>query len=164
MRFERIYSFEPSRTCHRILRGLRDSRVRIVPAGLSARAGEATLFGTVLVGASVYADKGQHTRQLEGGGHRSDARHGLAAREHLAGRRGLPQAQLRGQRGDVLDALPDGGAIDRTCSVYVDFDVRKVPSQVHHQAFIERRLHERATSFVTPGTLALPAGGAAVRA
>ncbi|TFV32571.1 hypothetical protein E4K10_22285 [Streptomyces sp. T1317-0309] len=57
--FEKIYSFEPAKPCRRILRGFHDSRVSIVPAGLSSRTGQATLFGAGLLGASVYADKSE---------------------------------------------------------------------------------------------------------
>lgn len=162
--FERIYSFEPSGACRRILRGFRDSRVRIVPAGLSTRAGEATLYGAGLLGASVYADKGQHARHLE-----AEVIALIRATDWLRANTS-PDDEIylklncEGSECDVLDDLLDSGAIDRIRSVYVDFDVRKVPSQAHRQALIERRLHERATPFVTPGTLALPAGGPAVRA
>jgi FkbM family methyltransferase len=162
--FARIYSFEPSRDCRRILRGFRDSRVRIVPAGLSNRAGDATLFGTGLLGASVYADKGQQARHLD-----AETITLVRATDWLRANTSTDdeihlKLNCEGSECDVLDDLLDSGAIDRVHSLYVDFDVRKIPSQAHRQALVERRLHERGTPFVTSDTLALPPGGPAVRA
>lgn len=162
--FARIYSFEPSRTCRRILQGFRDSRVHIVPTGLSNRTGEATLFGAGLLGASLYADKGQHAQRLA-----AETISLVRATDWLrANTSAADEIYLKlnceGSECDVLDDLLDSGAIDRVRSVYVDFDVRKIPSQAHRQSLVERRLRERGTPFVTFETLALPPGGTAVRA
>ncbi|MXM63469.1 FkbM family methyltransferase [Streptomyces sp. HUCO-GS316] len=161
--FERIYSFEPARHCQRILRGFRDSRVQVVPAGLSSRSGEATLFGTGLLGASVYADKDQAGDRVE-----SETIALLRATEWLLANTSerdeiYLKLNCEGSECDVLEDMLDSGVIGRLRSIYVDFDVRKIPSQAHRRATVEERLRQHRQQFVTPESLADPAGSAAVR-
>ena len=100
--------------CHRILRGFLDSRVRIVPAGLSSRAGAASLFGTGPLGASVYADQGHHTRHVEAEAIALIRTSDWLGAKHLAGRPGagavsLGPAEFHGQitRDDVASTLAE---------------------------------------------------------
>ena len=161
--FDRLYSFEPARGCQRILRGFRDSRVQVVPAGLSNRDGQVTLYGGGRIGASVYADKPRAEPALA-----PETIPLLRATDWLlASTRAADEVYLKlnceGSECDVLEDLLDGGAVDRIRSVYVDFDVRKIPSQAHRQEPVERRLREAGCHYVTPEDLTSPAGGAAVR-
>ncbi|MFD7056812.1 FkbM family methyltransferase [Streptomyces mirabilis] len=163
--FEKIYSFEPAKPCQRILRGFHDSRVHIVPAGLSSRTGQATLFGTGLLGASVYADK----NELGGGGQAQAETIALVRATDwlLANTSANDEIYLKlnceGSECDVLEDLLDSGVIDRLRSIYVDFDVRKIPSQAHRHAIVEDRLRHHRQRFVTPESLTSHGGGAAVR-
>ncbi|WP_128381978.1 hypothetical protein [Streptomyces cavernae] len=161
--FEKVYSFEPALACHRLLRGYRDPRLTIVPAGLSNKQGSAMLYGGGLLGASVYADKKQ-----------SDTRVGqerivlLRATDWLSANTSENdeihmKLNCEGSECDVLEDLLDSGVIDRLRSIYVDFDVRKIPSQAHRQESVEKRLRERNLRFVTPDVLTSPSGSAAVR-
>ncbi|WP_404954108.1 FkbM family methyltransferase [Streptomyces sp. 147326] len=162
--FEKIYSFEPAEPCRRILRGFRDSRVHIVPAGLSSRTGQATLFGAGLLGASVYADKGEL-----GDAHvRAETISLLRATDWLRANTSdddeiYLKLNCEGSECDVLEDLLDSGVISRLRSIYVDFDVRKIPSQAHRHAIVEDRLRHHGQRFVTPDSLKSHGGGAAVR-
>ncbi|WP_171114536.1 MULTISPECIES: FkbM family methyltransferase [Streptomyces] len=162
--FERIYSFEPAKPCRRILEGFRDSRVHIVPAGLSSRTGQATLFGAGLLGASVYADKSE----LGDGHARPETIDLVRATDWLlANTSGDDEIYLKlnceGSECDVLEDLLDSGSISRVRSIYVDFDIRKIPSQAHRHAIVEDRLRHHRQRFITPESLASHGGAAAVR-
>ncbi|MGW0828112.1 FkbM family methyltransferase [Streptomyces sp. NPDC002845] len=161
--FDKIYSFEPAPPCQRILRGFRDPRVHVVPAGLSSRSGQATLFGAGLLGASVYADKGQPGERVE-----TESIALLRATEWLLANTSEEdeiylKLNCEGSECDVLEDMLDSGVIGRVRSIYVDFDVRKIPSQAHRRATVEQRLRQHRQQFVTPESLADPAGSAAVR-
>lgn len=161
--FDTLYSFEPSRTCQRLLRSFRDSRLTVVPAGLSNKQATTTLYGSGLLGASVYADKTQ-----------SDARPQQETIELLKATDWLlantsaddeifAKLNCEGSECDVLEDLLDSGVISRLASVYVDFDVRKIPSQQHRQELVEKQLRDQNVHFATPDTLGAPGGSAAMR-
>ncbi|KUO20256.1 FkbM family methyltransferase [Streptomyces dysideae] len=161
--FERIYSFEPARHCRRILSGFRDARVQVVPAGLSSRSGKATLFGTGLLGASVYADKSQPGECVQ-----TENIALLRATDWLLANTSEEddiylKLNCEGSECDVIEDMLDSGVIGRLRSIYVDFDVRKIPSQAHRRATVEQRLRQHRQQFVTPDSLTRPAGSAAVR-
>ncbi|MGR8010912.1 FkbM family methyltransferase [Streptomyces hypolithicus] len=161
--FDKIYCFEPAEPCRRILSGFRDIRVQVVPAGLSNRTGEATLYGTGLLGASVYADKKQLDAHVQ-----AEAITLVRAADWLAdnttpGDEIYLKLNCEGSECDVLEDLLDSGLTKRLKSVYLDFDVRKIPSQVHRQETVERRLREQNLHFVTPDALAAPGGSGSVR-
>ncbi|WP_327371950.1 FkbM family methyltransferase [Streptomyces sp. NBC_01217] len=162
--FEKIYSFEPAQSCRRILRGFRDSRAHIVSAGLSNSTGQATLFGTGLLGASVYADK----RELGDGHVRAETIALVRATDWLLTNTSADdeiylKLNCEGSECDVLEDLLDSGVINRLQSIYVDFDVRKIPSQAHRHAIVEDRLRHHRQSFVTPDSLTSHGGHGAVR-
>jgi FkbM family methyltransferase len=161
--FEKICSFEPAHSCQRVLRGFRDERVRVVPAGLSRATGSATLFGAGLGGASVYADKVNLGGDIE----QETVSLVRATDWVLANTSDGDEIYLKlnceGSECDVLEDLLDSGAISRITSIYVDFDVRKIPSQAHRQTAVEERLRERRRHFVTRDVLSSPGGPRAVR-
>lgn len=161
--FDKIYSFEPAQTCQRLLRGFRDPRLTIVPTGLSNRKGPVTLYGSGLLGASVYADKGQADTHPE-----QETIALVRATDWLLENTSADdeiylKLNCEGSECDVLEDMLDSGAIERLQSIYVDFDVRKIPSQAHRQGSVEQRLRDRHRHFVTPDTLNRPGGSAAVR-
>ncbi|ATW51762.1 hypothetical protein CGZ69_32135 [Streptomyces peucetius subsp. caesius ATCC 27952] len=162
--FDEIYSFEPAHSCQRVLRGFRDKRVRVVPAGLSRATGPTTLFGAGALGASVYADKanlgsdvGQETISLVRATDWVFAN--TSADDEI-----YVKLNCEGSECDVLEDLLDSGAISRITSLYVDFDVRKIPSQAHRQGAVEERLREQRQHFFTRDVLSGLAGPPAVRA
>lgn len=161
--FDKIYSFEPAQACLDLLRGFRDARLTVVPTGLSNKRGSATLYGSGLLGASVYADKSQSSTHLD-----EETIALVRATDWLlantsADDRIYLKLNCEGSECDVLEDLLDSGVIDRMQSVYVDFDVRKIPSQAHRQESVEQRLRDRRCHFVTPDVLTSPAGSASVK-
>jgi hypothetical protein len=118
--------------------------VHVVPAGLSNRTGQATLYGTGLLGASVYANKRQFGPHIEA----ESIALVRATAWLLAHTSADDEVHLKlnceGSECDVLEDMLDSGVIDRVHSVYVDFDVRKIPSQAHRQAAVEQRLRSSA--------------------
>lgn len=145
--FERVVSFEPSSAALRVLRGYRDPRLTIVAAGLSGRSGPQALYGAGLLGGSVYAEKdgsGGFVETIE------LVRASDWIREHTAADDELfLKLNCEGSEADILDDLLDSDVLSRLCSVYVDFDIRKIPTQAHRQADIERRLRDAVIEFVT---------------
>lgn len=137
--FDRVYSLEPSSACFRVLARHRDPRLVCERIALSSRNGTATLHGSGLLGASVYAGK----TQLEGAAAASETIDLVRASEWLET---LPAGEIflkmncEGSEADILEDLLDSGAIRRVASIYVDFDIRKVPGQEGRQAAIEARL------------------------
>lgn len=161
--FDRIYSFEPARACRRLLRGFRDTRLTIVPTGLSNKQGSATLYGSGLLGASVYADKAQAETHLEQEEIALVRATDWLSANTTAGDEIYMKLNCEGSECDVLEDMLDSGMTDRVKSIYVDFDVRKIPSQAHRQEIVEQRLRDAHLHFVTPDALASPGGSAAVR-
>lgn len=148
--FERVFCIEPSALCQPMLRGFRDKRVVVQPFALSNRNGDAVLHGAGLLGGSLYADKTQIAKAVEKV--RDETIPLVSASEWFA--RNIPSDALvylkmncEGGEADILEDLLDSGLIKRVASMYIDFDIRKVPSQAHRQAGIERRLGEAGISY-----------------
>jgi FkbM family methyltransferase len=152
--FDQIFLFEPAKVCQSILTRFTDSRLKLVPAGLSNKSGEATLYGPGLLGASVYQDK----RQFVPHHISTETIKLIRASDWL--RSSIPtdaevylKLNCEGSECDVLIDLLNAGAIHQIKSIYVDFDVRKVTSQAHKQEFVERRLTDLRLSYFTPESL-----------
>lgn len=163
--FGRIYSLEPARACQKILRGFRDPRLRVVGSGLSDKAQSVTLYGAGLLGASVYADK---TQLDERAAETTETIELIRASEWLKGNTTAEdevflKLNCEGSEVDVLNDLLHSEAIGRIRAVYVDFDVRKIPSQAHRQAKVEQMLRESGVRYVTPDSLGLAGNDAVER-
>lgn len=162
--FERIFSLEPSQACLPVLRGFIDRRLQVVDRGLSDRTKTVTLYGAGLLGGSVYADKAHVDETAP---EVTETIVLLRASEWLSAHTApddevFLKLNCEGSEVDVLGELMDSGAIDRVRAVYVDFDVRKIPSQAHRQAGVEARLQDRGVRYVTPESLGA-AGNEGVR-
>lgn len=160
--FDRIYSLEPAMDCQRLLSRFRDSRLILDGRGLSNRDGTADLYGAGLLGGSVYADKPQG----DGGGIETITlvRASSWMRDRTSpGDEVFLKLNCEGSEVDVLEELLSSDALDVVRSIYVDFDVRKIPSQAHRQATIEAALKSAGIAYFVPGDLG-SAGNPAVRA
>jgi FkbM family methyltransferase len=160
---DRLFVLEPASSCVALLRKFKDPRLTVVPAGLSNRSAEATLYGAGLLGGSVYQDK----KQLAPEQVRSEAIALLRASDWVAtelprGAEVLMKLNCEGSECDVLLDLMESGMIHRIRSLYIDFDVRKVASQQHKQVVTEKMLQERRVSYSTPDSLGCK-GNTAVR-
>lgn len=156
--FDRVFSLEPAQACLPILRGYRDDRLSVVALGLSNRNEVVPLYRPGLLGATVYADKVHPDR--EGGGAPEEVEL-VRASEWLEantapGDEVFLKLNCEGSEVDVLDDLVSAPAGDRVRTVYVDFDVRKIPSQAHRQAEAEDRLRARGIPYATPDAVGAP--------
>ncbi|MFI5914797.1 FkbM family methyltransferase [Dactylosporangium sp. NPDC051541] len=149
--FDTVHAFEPASSCQNILRGYRHRRLHIHKFALSNRSGRTALFGAGLLGASVYADK----RRLDPAGaglEDIDLRSAAAwFLSHLSPDDDIYlKLNCAGSECDVLEDLLDAGLAGWVRAVYVDFDVRGIPSQAHRQAAIEERLRAAGVRYSTP--------------
>jgi FkbM family methyltransferase len=147
--FDRVYSLEPSAACLRVLSKFRDPRLVIEPIALSNRTGSAILYGSGLLGGSVYANKRQKADKLE-----QETIRLVRASDWLST---VPDGEIflklncEGSEVDILENLLDTGMISRIRSIYVDFDIRKVEGQERRQQEIEGRMN--GVRYVSPDIL-----------
>jgi FkbM family methyltransferase len=155
--FDRVFALEPASACQRALRGFKDPKLTIQPVGLGKESTNVRLHGAGLLGASIYPEKEQRvgaetlvsTEDIE------------LVRATDWFRSNIPrQAEVflklncEGSECDILSDLLDSGSTGQIQSIYVDFDIRKVPGQAHRQAEVEQRLQQCGTEYVTPEALA----------
>lgn len=135
--FDRVYSLEPSAACLKVLSKFRDPRLIIEPIALSNRTGSAILYGSGLLGGSVYANKRQKTDKLE-----QETIRLVRASDWFKKLDGEIYVKMNceGSEADILEDLLDSGEIKRIYRLYVDFDIRKVAGQEARQGEIEDRL------------------------
>lgn len=147
--FDSVFSLEPSQDCQRLLRLFRDERITLDDRGLSNSTRTTELYGAGLLGGSVYADKPQGNQVA------SEPISVVRASEWLEENTSpedivFLKLNCEGSEADILDDLLDSDLLRRIESVFVDFDVRKIPSQAHRQCQIERRLRDAGASYATP--------------
>ncbi len=159
--FDRVFSLEPSQDCQRLLRAFRDPRLVVDGRGLSNETRTAQLYGAGSLGASVYADKLQ-----AGDGSVNEISLVRASdwiREHTSASDDVfLKMNCEGSEADILDDLLDSDQLTQIRSIYVDFDIRKIPSQAHRRGRLEERLSEAGIPYMTPESSG-KAGGAAVK-
>ena len=150
--FDRIFALEPASDCQKWLLGFRDRRLSVEPFGLGSASGKVKLHGAGLLGASIYEDKWQKGPQ-----ERISAEDIEIARATDWFRSKIPRnaevflkLNCEGSEADILDDLLDSGCAAQIRSIYVDFDIRKVPSQAHRQQELEERLRQDRVDYVTP--------------
>jgi FkbM family methyltransferase len=149
--FDRVYSLEPARACVDILSRYRDPRVVVVPFGLSNRTTTAILYDPGSLGASVYADK--HGLRGESIESIQLVRASTWLSEHTTADDDIfLKLNCEGSECDVIEDLLAAGLLVRVRSIYVDFDVRKVPSQSHRQHAIQAELVRTGIDFATSAT------------
>lgn len=160
--FGRVFSLEPSRDCQELLTTFRDERLFLETCGLSNRSESAQLYGAGLLGGSVYEDKpqGDHgtteTIQL--------VRASDWFRQHTSSTDEVYlKLNCEGSEADVLEDLLDSEVLARVKAIYVDFDIRKIPSQAHRQADLEMRLNAAGVPFETPEALGVAGNPAVAR-
>jgi FkbM family methyltransferase len=140
--FTQVVSVEPSARCLPLLKSFRDPRLSVHQVALSNRDDTAILHGAGLLGGSLYADKAQLTDQVDTESVTLVRASNWFKQNIPAGAEVFLKMNCEGGEADILDDLLDSGEIARVRSMYVDFDIRKVPSQAHRQAELERRLSE----------------------
>jgi FkbM family methyltransferase len=158
--FDRLLAIEPASTCHSLLRGFRDERVSVHPVALGPKNGVATLYGAGLLGGTLFSSKKQ---KADVETLKSETISLVRASDWF--RDNVPSdAQIfvkfncEGAECDIIDDLLDAGLGPRLTSLYIDFDVRKVPELTHRRRQVENRLTRQDIRYTTPE--ALDASGA----
>lgn len=130
-RFDLVYAFEPDPAAVKVLEGkfadaIATGKLRIVPAALSNRTGEAELFGANEGGgASLYAEKTDIDPAVHAAIKLISTRDFFA--EHFKGGDTiLAKLNCEGGEVDILNDLAASGEIHKIARLVVDFDIRKV--------------------------------------
>ena len=157
--FDRIDSFEPASTRLETLRKFRHKRLAIHDFGLSSQTKNTTLYGAGLLGGSIYSEKNyldvKATSYMEEIKLQSASEwlsENTAADDEI-----FLKLNCEGSEADILENLIAEKLIFRVKSIYVDFDIRKVPGQAHRQKEIEDKLRSLQVDFQTPDTLGIAA-------
>lgn len=149
--FDKIHVLEPASACQPTLKRFRDSRISLHPIALADRNGTAQFHGAGLLGGSLLVEK----RQI------ADASQIVTEEVNL--RRAsdwfkahIPDAsevylKLNCEGGEVaiLEDIIASGVISKVTSMYVDFDIQKVPGQEWKQQIIERQLNDHHVRYNT---------------
>jgi FkbM family methyltransferase len=136
--FDRIYCFEPARSCWAALAAVRDPRVTVCRFGLWDRTCEHALYDGGSRGASMFEDKfrAPPTEEVAGFVRASDW-----FREHVGdGDQTHLKLNCEGAECDIVEDLLESGELERVSSVMIDPDIRKIPSLAHRERQLRRRL------------------------
>jgi FkbM family methyltransferase len=140
--FDLIYSFEPSAQCAETIKRIKDSRIRVVDAGLLNRDCSSELYGPGGLGASIYADAPRTDTGLVV----EKCRFLNASRwvsENLTTDDEIwVKLNCEGSECDIVDNLLDSGMYNWIHKILIDFDARKIPSQRHRVSLVIQRLRE----------------------
>ena len=140
-RLDVIHCLEPASAWWPILEEIAagDSRVSIHRVGLSNQTTDLRLFDPGSAGASIFADKARG--EIAGEELIRVVRASDWVRENVPrGAVAYMKLNCEGAECDILDDLIDSGEIKRFASVSIDFDVRKIPSQVHREREVRARI------------------------
>jgi FkbM family methyltransferase len=157
--FDRIDSFEPASTRLKTLRKFRHRNLAIHDFGLSSQTKNTTLYGAGLLGGSIYSEKNyldaqatSYTEEIK----LESATEWLSKNTKLDDEIYL-KLNCEGSEADILEDLISNESISKIKSIYVDFDIRKVPGQAYRQKEIEDKLKSLGVDFQTPELLGFAA-------
>jgi FkbM family methyltransferase len=160
--FDVIHCFEPALSRFNLLKKFHDKRLVIHLFGLSSESKSTILYGAGHLGGSIYGQKlflDPNIRNVT-----ETIRLESVSNWVILNTNPEDQIYLKlnceGSESDILENLILSGHISRFSSIYVDFDIRKVPGQEHRQFLIENDLNSRAINFYTPDKLGLIANPA----
>ena len=136
-KFDKIYAFEPSSLCFKILsEKYKNEKLILNNFGLSNISGEVNLYDTGTAGASIYQDKCDLIDKT----HFEKVR--LVEASHWIIENTSPTDDIylklncEGSECDIIENLINTGVYDKISHIMIDFDVRKIPSQIHRQGEI----------------------------
>lgn len=153
--FDRIHLIEPASACQPLLLQFRDPRITIHPLAIGAKNGNASLYGTGLLGATLFPSKAQ----------KADPRDITTEKVQLVRasewfRENIPEDaeafikfNCEGAECDIIDDLLSCGLGARLTSLYIDFDIRKVQGEAHRQFETEEALRRASVRYSTSETL-----------
>jgi FkbM family methyltransferase len=140
--FDRIYCFEPARSCWAALEAVRDPRVTVCRFGLWDRTCEHALYDGGSRGASMFEDK---FREPPGEEVASFVRASDWFREHVGDDdQTYVKLNCEGAECDIVEDLIESGELARVRSVMIDPDVRKIPSLAYRERELRQGLEASA--------------------
>jgi len=139
--FDRVCCFDPDPCSWGYLEQLMrdDARVQAYPFGLWNQNLTVPIYGTGRVGCTLFADKPVGRRDRVGEGVFVKASDWFASNVQ-DGDYVIGKCNCEGAECAILDNLMDYGWLSKFHALYVDFDVRKIPSQQHRQAEVLARI------------------------
>lgn len=153
--FDRIHALEPSSACCSLLRQFRDKRLNVEATALGSSNSTAPLYGAGLLGASLIRSKKQKAAPDD---LKSEKVRVRRARDWY--RSTIPEGaevfvkfNCEGSECDIIDDWLEAGLGPRLTSLYIDFDIRKVPGQSHRQTGTEEALRREQVRYQTSESL-----------
>jgi FkbM family methyltransferase len=148
--FDQIHAFEPSTNSFKKLHQIKSKRLKCYRYGLFSKDIELPLIGSGQVGASVYDKKIQsiESQTIEMISLRS-------VNDWIVDNVDFSEAQVflklncEGSEVDILHSLIDSKLINNFDSIYIDFDIRKIPGHEHRQRQIEEELEKSSVRYST---------------
>lgn len=153
--FDSVHSFEPSTSSYSILRKFRGKNLYIHNYGLGSKSETKNFYGAGTVGGSLYPNKNfadknalNYVEEVK-----------IIEASFWIEENTKPSDQIflkmncEGSEADILENLIETSTIFRIASIYVDFDVRKIPGQEFRQTLLENALESLNVSFTTPEKL-----------
>ena len=136
--FKEIHAFEPSKIAFEKLKCIKSSVLICHNYGLFSKNTELELLNSGQVGASIYKRSAisQPKKELIKLRRASDW-----LSEYLDWESEIYlKLNCEGCEVDILQDLIDAGLITKFKSIYIDFDIRKIPGQEHRREIIEKQL------------------------
>jgi FkbM family methyltransferase len=153
--FQVVHTFEPSENLFNILRKFRDRRLIAHKFGLGGKSEYRKLYGAGTVGGSVYSEKKffdenclnfvEEIKLVKVSNFILDN----TTSDDLI----FLKLNCEGSEADILEDLIQTNTINRIYSVYVDFDIRKIPGQEYRQELLENSMVSHNIDFTTPDKL-----------
>ena len=150
--FERVLCLEPASSCIELLEKFKDPRLALFRIGLSNIDTVGNLYGAGELGASLHEDK----NFLEPGKVPKQESITIvrASNWFQQNIRSTDKVFLKlnceGSECDILIDLLQAKLCPQILSVYVDFDVRKIPRLSHQQREVENELRKNNIDYFTP--------------
>jgi FkbM family methyltransferase len=143
--FKEIHAFEPSKMAFERLKCIKSEILICHNFGLFSDNTELELLNAGEIGASVYKrnSKSQQKKELIKLRRASDW---LSENIDWESEIYL-KLNCEGSEVDILQDLIDSGLISKFKSIYIDFDIRKIPGQEHRRQIIEKQLLQLKVSF-----------------
>jgi FkbM family methyltransferase len=148
--FDEIHAFEPSSNSFKKLSQIKSKRLKCHQFGLYSKDANLPLIGSGEVGASIY-DKKIHSIESQ----KVEAINLISVTKWLSENIDFSKTEVylklncEGSEADILQSLIDSEMINNFASMYIDFDIRKIPGHEHKRFQIEEDLRRLAIKFST---------------
>lgn len=148
--FDSFLLIEPSLECIKVLTKFRSKKVKIFQIGLSNRNGNAKFYGSGSLGASIYSDKKFHEGSINPIVIQTVDATDFIVKQTKPDDDLFIKMNCEGSEADILDSMISSGMVNRCVSLYIDFDIRKIPSQSSREVKIREDLKSLGINYVDP--------------